>query len=132
MFKIFKIGDIVVLAVVALIIALSTVGVWMSGNVDKSQGSIAVIRQNNKEIKRIDLNKVSKPETIVLDGNYENKIIVENGRIRFIESNCKDLVCVKVGWLQKPGDMAVCLPNKTSIRLQGKKIEADAVDGVTF
>jgi len=36
--------------------------------------------------------------------------------------------CVKRGWLRRPGDSAVCLPNRLVVRISGKT----EVDGVTW
>jgi hypothetical protein len=91
--------------------------------------SIAVIRHNNEIIREIDLDCVNKPYTIEIKGTYKNTILVEKGRIRYLESNCPNRICVKTGWLEKPGDTAVCIPNKTMIKIDGERNE---IDGVAF
>lgn len=124
-----KKGDILVGGIVLLLIIASFGGVKLFNSMNSGSGKIAVIRQNNVVIKRIDLDKLQKSETINVDGDYHNTILAENGRIRFQDANCPDLVCVKTGWLKNNGDMAVCLPNKVSVKIEGS---GEALDGVAF
>ena len=44
----------------------------------------------------------------------ENTVYVkkEGHTVKFIDVNCPDKLCEKVGRLSKEGDMAVCLPNR--------------------
>ncbi len=78
---------------------------------------IAVIIQDNKVIERINLDKVEKPRNILISGNYHNLIRVEKGRIRFEKSDCPNLICVHTGWLEKYGDIAVCMPNRVIVEI---------------
>ncbi len=54
---------------------------------------------------------------------------VKNGRIRFKQSDCPDKICVKTGFISKTGQMAVCLPNKASIKIVGYKDDIDSAAG---
>lgn len=122
-----KKGDVILIAflVPVIIISIFVINIFKGDNATK----IAVIRQNDREIKRIDLNTVQKPERITVGGKYEEIILVEHGRIRFEEANCPDRICIKTGWLSKNGDIAVCLPNHVVIKIEGK---SDKVDGVAY
>lgn len=122
-------GDLLVGGIVLLLIIVSYGGVKIYNSINSGSGRIAVIRQNNVIIKKIDLNNIKNSETINVDGDFHNSILVENGKIRFQEANCPDLVCVKTGWLEKSGDMAVCLPNKVSVKIEGSD---EAIDGVAY
>jgi len=124
-----KKGDLIIVSVVLLLIVISYSTVKLINSNNSGSGKVAVIRQNNVIVKKIDLDKLQKSETINVDGDYHNAILAENGRIRFQEANCPDLVCVKTGWLNKSGDMAVCLPNKVSIKIEGS---GEALDGVAY
>jgi hypothetical protein len=44
---------------------------------------------------------------------------VENNAVAFVMSDCPDFVCVNTGYLRRPGQMAVCLPNRVSLVLSG-------------
>lgn len=122
-----KKGDII-LVVVLLVVAVSVIAAMVvfkedNANVEK----IAVIKQSNKVLKEIRLNKVGKSERITVGGSYKNIILIENGEIRFEESTCPDKVCVKTGWLTKEGDMAVCLPNQVIVKIEGTNRDVDGV-----
>lgn len=42
---------------------------------------------------------------------------IKDNKIRFLSSDCPDKVCINSGFIGKKGQMAACLPNKTSIRI---------------
>lgn len=48
------------------------------------------------------------------------KLQYGGGRIRVINSDCSEQVCVKTGWISRPGQSIVCLPNQTMISLSGE------------
>jgi hypothetical protein len=52
---------------------------------------------------------------------------VEGKRIRMKEANCPDKICVRQGWIEKPGDSIVCIPGEIIIRIEG----AAPLDAVT-
>jgi hypothetical protein len=68
---------------------------------------------------------------ILVEGRTGASVLkVENGRVRFIRSPCRNQVCVHGGWLSHSGDAAACLPNRVSISLSG---DAGAgLDAVSF
>jgi hypothetical protein len=42
-------------------------------------------------------------------------ILAEKGRIRVLQSECPNKICVNTGWLTKPGDVAICVPGDTIV-----------------
>jgi len=103
-------------------IIVSFTGVYLYKNSGSNAHKIAVIIKDNEEIKRIDIDNVNEPLEISVSGEYNNIILVEKGRIRFKEADCPDRVCVNTGWLTGKGDTAVCLPNKTMIKMRGNRV----------
>lgn len=94
-------------------------------NIRKDDGTDSEIDgENNHEIEAYGVEHEKEQKE-----DYRAVVLVENGRIRFEESNCPDKTCVKTGWLDKPGDSAVCLPGRFMIKIEGIK---DEVDGVTY
>lgn len=91
-------------------------------------GITAIIKRNDKVIRKINLTSLNKREVINISGLHKATIAAEKNRICFLESDCPDKVCVKTGWLSHPGDIAVCLPNKIIIKLEQDKNQN--VDGV--
>lgn len=50
------------------------------------------------------------------------KVLVEihSGKARVIESNCKDKLCIKKGWISNIGEYSICLPNEVFIIIKGR------------
>jgi hypothetical protein len=120
----FKTGDRILIIAIALIVVLFiAVNVWEA---KPGEELIAVISQDNKLIRQIDLNNLEEPEYIELSNAGINQVIlVEKGKIRFWQSDCPDQTCVETAWLTKTGDKAVCLPAKTVITIQGENNQVD-------
>ena len=122
-----KKGDIVLFSFIILVILTGILYSNYYKNKDASAHKIAVIKQDDKVIRSIDLDAVQKPEIINIQGNYKLVIAIEMGRIRFQEANCPDRTCVKTGWLESKGDTAVCLPNRTIIKIERKAEKVDVI-----
>jgi len=55
-------------------------------------------------------------------------IEIDGDRARVVESPCRDKLCVRAGWLERPGDVAVCLPQRVILEIRGAA--RNGVDGV--
>ena len=52
-------------------------------------------------------------QLIEVDGPLGVTIVEVDGfRAHVVSSPCPDKICVRMGWLSRPGDYAACLPNK--------------------
>jgi len=51
----------------------------------------------------------------------EVKVCSQNGRVCISESSCPLKICVKTGWINKPGEAIICVPNRIVIRIEGEK-----------
>ena len=123
-----KKGDIILLASLLTIVLGFTMFNILKSN--KEQGSnIAVIRHGDEIVETINLDSIEEPKRIVISGDYNVVALAEKGRVRFEKSDCPDKLCVNTGWLTKKGDVAVCLPNRTIIKIEGSKQD---VDGGTY
>ena len=86
---------IIIFAVLCIVSAT----VWIVMNNLGGEHKNAVIRQNGKIIKEIDLNAVTDPyefEIKTSDG-HSNTIRVEQGKIAIIDADCADKICVNTG-----------------------------------
>lgn len=84
------------------------------------QSAVAEVVQDGATIRRIDLSRVAAEETFTVasaDGG-SNTVVVQPGRIRVLEADCPDQICVQHGWLGSSGGPIVCLPHRLVIRLQ--------------
>jgi hypothetical protein len=109
MFKKKDLFIIIPFLVIAGILAL-----WFSS---KPSSGIAVVEKNGKEVYRFDLSKQKTTRIIDVGGSMNIKLLLEPGAISFYHSDCPDQICVRTGKLKKPGQVAVCLPGKVSVRV---------------
>lgn len=127
-----KKGDKFVLGMVVFVffLCILSIGYYFIGGSNNDK-LVAEIYRDGQLLHSIDLEKVEKSGEIKIEGFNGDLNIVEfeKGKIRFKESNCKDDVCVKTGWLSRKGEMAVCIPHKTYIKISG---ESKELDGVSF
>lgn len=109
-----KKGDIYLVLLVGFIVILL---LGINYHNKKSTSLIAEIRRDGNLVQRIDLNKVQKPQYIELKNGIKMTILAEKGRIRVLHADCPKKICVKAGWLTKPGDIAVCIPSDTTVMI---------------
>ncbi len=117
--KLFRKGD---LAVIAAVILAALIFAYFSNTV--GENPVAVISVDGVTVETVELYSLQEKREINLGGEYNIKIVAENGGIRFEHSDCKDKLCINTGSLKKGGDVAVCLPAKTVITVTGSDIDA--------
>lgn len=109
-----KFGDILIVLIIAAVIVLLVV-------LPSRQSSgvlTAVIIADNEEVARIELSSVDEP--IIFDLQEQGVLITaRDGRIWFTSSTCADQICVNTGKLERAGDIAVCLPNRVLVKIEG-------------
>ncbi len=115
-------GDILVIAAILLLTGAIAMFFFSS-----EKGGSATVSIDGKQVQTIDLSGEAKNYTF-LDGDIVLR--VENGKIRFLEAHCPDLVCVHTGWLSIPGRVAACVPNRVIVQVEGKL--DDEVDVVLY
>ena len=117
-------GDVfIVLAVIALSVFLISRSVAGAGGDSRLEASISV---NGKEVRVVAL--AGETRKLAIDG-YQGKSYVEisGGRVRMEDSACPDKLCVKSGWISRPGESIVCLPNRVVIEVRSGEGGPDAV-----
>lgn len=70
-------------------------------------------------------------ELVVTGPIGETRIIVEDGTVRVVDSDCRDKICVAMGRIEKPSAWIACLPNRVFISIVGRRSEED-VDAGAF
>ena len=107
---------IILIAVLALVlIALSVVLLTA-----RSGGTRVQIIQDGTVLREIDLSRVKEPYSFTVeapDGGY-NRVEVEPGRIRVVEADCPDGICISQGWLSDQTVPIVCLPHRLIIKIK--------------
>lgn len=121
----FKTGDKILIVSIAVIAILFWA--WNAFSVSPAGQLTAVITQNGNVIKQINLNGLNNSESVYINEPIKQVILAEKGRIRFLESDCPNQICVKTGWLTKSGDRAVCMPSKVVITIVGDTKQVDSI-----
>ena len=80
-------------------------------------------------VEQIDLTAVSSPYDLTLENGV--RLHVEPGGISFCYSDCRGQDCVRCGVLNRAGQAAACVPNKTLVTLSGKPLKGapDVISG---
>ena len=46
------------------------------------------------------------------------------------EASCPDHLCINMGRIRKTGQSIICLPNKVTVEIRGKKESDDGIDAI--
>lgn len=114
--------------IIILIVAVVAVAALLWQNTASADGAVAEVTIDGETVLELSLSDVVGPQEITLKNGIRLK--TEQHTICFLQSDCPDGLCVKVGALEKPGDVAACLPNKTVVSIRGG--DNGAVDILTY
>ncbi|NJD26599.1 MAG: NusG domain II-containing protein [Betaproteobacteria bacterium] len=85
----------------------------------------AIVRQEGRIFAEIDLR--SRREVEVPGPLGVTRIAVEPGRARVVSDPGPRQYCVRQGWLARPGEIAICAPNRVSIQITGRTRAYDSL-----
>ncbi|MBC7082580.1 MAG: NusG domain II-containing protein [Firmicutes bacterium] len=95
-----------------------------------------VIEVNNQHFRTVPFSQVTGVMTVDVPADRGRTVVVEiteDGRARVRASDCPDKVCVKTGWIEHPGEVIVCLPNRVVVKIQGgPEALGPALDGIAY
>ncbi|MFC6294270.1 NusG domain II-containing protein [Lactiplantibacillus daoliensis] len=90
-------------------------------NAQKRQHNLtAVVSHDGKVLKRVNITALTKTMHFTYrdaHGDY-NRVTFEPKRVAITDANCSDQVCVRRGWIHKPGQTIVCLPHKLLVEIK--------------
>ena len=112
--------------IVPFLLVAAVLLIWFGS---KPNLGVAVVEKDGAELYRFDLSQQTTTQVIDLGGSYHIKLLLEPGAISFQHSDCHDQICVRTGRLTKPGQVAVCLPAKISVKIVGRQKEFDGYTG---
>jgi len=123
-----KKGDIAIIMIVFIL--ATALGYIVSISKEKLTTSVIIVK-DGEIINRYKIDKnYEKTFEINLDGE-KNKIEIKDGKVRMLEANCNDELCVKSRPISKSGEMIVCLPHKLYIKIEGETLpNKDEIDVV--
>ncbi|HHY46806.1 MAG TPA: NusG domain II-containing protein [Firmicutes bacterium] len=117
-----KKGDILV---ITIFITLALTGFAISAvRPARYTPAWVVIEVGGKEYLRLPVSGRAASRTIRITASEGipadyNVVQIKDGRARILESNCPGKVCVKTGWISRPGQSIVCVPHRLVVRIQG-------------
>lgn len=119
--KLFKPGDFLTLGVVAFFIAWLCVALWKQG-----VGGTLIVRSKGAVVSELSL---LRNRTLAIDGPLGATVVeVQNQRARIARDPSPKQYCVRQGWLQHAGEIALCLPNQVSIEIAASQNRVDSLN----
>jgi len=116
-----KLGDWLTLLLGGVSVVLLALKLWSGDLADK-----AVIRSGGKVFLEVAL---SKDQQIEVPGPLGISVIaIKDRRVRIASDPSPRQYCVRQGWLQQAGEIALCLPNQVSVELTGSNKRYDSLN----
>ena len=116
--------DIVVIVVIILI-TLGSSAVPFINSRKSVDNKYVEIQVKGKLFKRLPLDN-NRDERIPIKTDLgENLIEIKDGKVRILDADCPDQICIKDGSVKNPGSILVCLPHKVVVQIKGDNTDAD-------
>lgn len=121
-----KKGDMVIIVIV-IILSFTPYGAFYLVNGKDYDKTMAEIKVDGEIYKTINLSENKGKQRFTIKNHHgENLITVEDNKIKMEDADCPDKVCIKPGFIYKPGQTLVCLPHKVVIEIKGLSADADS------
>jgi hypothetical protein len=113
---------------ITVLLFLAMCGISLSFlSTSSADHKIAEIRVDGKLVRTVQLRQ-GYTERIRIGGDeHYNEIEVVDDRIRVLDADCPDQVCVKTGWITIPSQQIVCLPWRVVIKIISKSQNIDDI-----
>ena len=92
----------------------------------EGKGKYVKVYVNNKLTKTFDLNK-DREYFIETKVGY-NLLIIKNNKVRILDADCPNKICVDKGYISKNDESIICLPHYVVVTVESN--EEKAVDAV--
>ena len=116
-----KLGDWLTLLLGSMLVVLLALKLWGGDLADK-----AIIRGGGKIFREVPL---SRDQQIEVPGPLGISLIdIQNRKARIASDPSPRQYCVRQGWLQQAGEIALCLPNQVSVELTGSRKKYDSLN----
>ncbi len=113
-------GDWLILLIGGGAVGLSFPLFWHGGLAER-----AIVRQNGQVFAEFALNK--RQQVTVPGPLGQTEIQIEPGRARVLSDPGLRQYCVRQGWLTRPGEIAICAPNRVSLQIAGRTRAYDSL-----
>lgn len=116
-----KPGDWLTLLLGIVCVVLLALKLWSGDLADR-----AIIRSGGKVFREVPL---SRDQQIEVPGPLGTSVVtIEKRRARISADPSPRQYCVRQGWLQQTGEIAICLPNEVSVELAGSRKKYDSLN----
>lgn len=116
-----KPGDWLTLLLGGICVVVLALTLWNGELADR-----AVIRSGGKIFREVPL---SRDQQIEVPGPLGTSVVtIEKRKARISSDPSPRQYCVRQGWLQQAGEIAICLPNEVSVELAGSRKKYDSLN----
>lgn len=116
-------ADIVLIAASACLIVAS----YVFAGTTMAQGSVVLIQVDGKTVHKTSLTETHS--TVVKGAHGSLTVETREGKVAVTQADCPNHICVKTGWRSRAGEVIVCVPNKTVVRITGEQKGVRATTG---
>lgn len=109
-------GDKILLAVLVLL-ALAGIG-WEMASLPVADHRQVEVLVDGRVVRTVALDGHQEEFRISGVGGYD-VIQVDGSRVRVRDADCPDKLCIKMGWINRPPQQIVCVPNHVVVRVVG-------------
>lgn len=127
-----KRGDFILIGIVVCFALALTVPKWLGRAPQESAPSAAtyaVISVDGKHYRTVELTEEEQWIEIETERG-RNVLFVHDRGIEMFEADCPDEICFTFGWISKPRQTIVCLPNRVLVEIVADQSEGDEIDAV--
>lgn len=110
----------ILLIVVLLLLSFLPEGIfYLSGNDASVTRTYAEIQVEGKVYKKVPLSGHHGEDRFSIDTDKgHNLVVIKDESIGITEADCPDKICIREGFVSKPGATVVCLPHKLLIEVK--------------
>ncbi|HTO92853.1 MAG TPA: Gx transporter family protein [Bacteroidota bacterium] len=120
-------GGMVTPGDVIAVVVLSAAAVLSFEAFPESRGATVLVEVAGRTVEKLD---IREERTVTVRGaKGDLKIEVRDGRVRVADADCPNRICIRTGWRSSGGDVIVCVPNRTIVRILGS--DPNVVGGIT-
>lgn len=117
----FKKGDVIIIVTILLV---STLAMYFTVYESRSLEKIIEVVHNNEVVASYRIDDSFEGRYDFFDGEGGHEVYwIHDGGVEVIESNTPQKICVKMGFIDKDGQMIVALPHRMYITVKSVKPE---------
>jgi hypothetical protein len=114
-------GDVLLALCGTILCAVSFPLAWPGGRAEK-----AIVRSRGDVFAELEL---ARDRRIAVPGPIGTTVVaVEKGRARVVSDPGPRQYCVRQGWLERAGQIAICAPNEISVEIAGSEKTYDSLN----